>query len=95
MLTNRAAAGSVSFRSTGDRGLGLMTHEAPMLADFAVRLAFGLATLLVLTSWRSVPLAFFRTNCQVALGLLVLAALDASREAGSAPARASWSQPPC
>jgi hypothetical protein len=51
----------------------------PMLADFAVRLACGLAGLLLLTSWRAVPLAFFRTHCQVMLGLLVLAALDVSR----------------
>jgi hypothetical protein len=53
-----------------------------MLADFGVRLAFGLAVLLLTTSWRTVPLPFFRTHCQVILGLLVLAALDASRSAG-------------
>ncbi len=53
-----------------------------MLADFGVRLAFGLATLLLATSWRTVPLPFFRTHCQVILGLLVLAVLDASRSAG-------------
>lgn len=56
----------------------------PMLADFAVRLACGLAGLLLLTSWRAVPLAFFRTHCQVILGLLVLAALDISRAGASA-----------
>lgn len=54
----------------------------PMLADFAVRLACGLAGMLLVTSWRAVPLAFFRTHCQVILGLLVLAALDLSREGG-------------
>lgn len=54
-------------------------HDVPMLADFGVRLAFGLVGLLLVTSWRAVPLAFFRTHCVVALGLLVLAALDASR----------------
>jgi hypothetical protein len=53
-----------------------------MLADFAVRLAFGLATLLLMTSWRVVPLPFFRTHGQVILGLLVLAALAGSRAAG-------------
>ena len=53
-----------------------------MLADFGVRLGFGLAMLLLATSWRTVPLPFFRTHCQVILGLLVLAALDASRSAG-------------
>jgi hypothetical protein len=46
----------------------------PMLADFAVRLAGGLAGLLLITPWRVVPPAFFRTHCLVALGLLVLAA---------------------
>src|SRR5258707_15330485 len=51
----------------------------PMLADFAVRLACGLALLLLLTPWRAVPPAFFRTHCLVILGLLVLAALDLSR----------------
>lgn len=51
----------------------------PMLADFAVRLACGLAILLLLTSWRTVPLAFFRTQCLVILGLLVLGSLDAYR----------------
>ncbi|MGE3821576.1 MAG: hypothetical protein AB7I30_19370, partial [Isosphaeraceae bacterium] len=51
----------------------------PMLADFAVRLGCGLAALLSLTSWRAVPLAFFRTHCLIILGLLVLAVLDAYR----------------
>lgn len=51
----------------------------PMLADFAVRLAFGLSVAVFLTSWRRVPVPFFRTQLQVVLGLLVLAALDRSR----------------
>jgi hypothetical protein len=55
----------------------------PMLSDFAVRLAFGLAGLLLCTSWRAVPLPFFRTHCQIILGLLVLAALDQSRQQGA------------
>ena len=54
----------------------------PMLADFAVRLAGGLAVLLLLTPWRVVPMTFFRTHCQVILGLLVLAVLDLSRCSG-------------
>jgi hypothetical protein len=58
-------------------------HDVPMLADFGVRLALGLAVLLLLTSWRSVPLPFFRTQCLVILGALVLAVMDASRSAGS------------
>ena len=56
-----------------------MTHSFPMLADFSIRMACGLTALLLITPWREVPLAFFRTHCQVILGLLVLAGLDASR----------------
>ena len=37
---------------------------------------------LLAANWQSVPLPFFRTQCQVILGLLVLAALDGSRSAG-------------
>jgi len=55
---------------------------APMLADFAIRLAFGLAVLILLISWKAVPLAFFRTQAHVILGLLVLAALDQARAGG-------------
>lgn len=62
-----------------------MLYDTPMLADFAVRLSFGLAVLLLTVSWESVPLPFFRTQCQVILGLLVLGALDASRSAGLGP----------
>lgn len=61
----------------------------PMLADFALRLACGLAALLLLTPWRLVPPAFFRTHCQVILGLLVLAALDASRLQARGPVLAA------
>jgi hypothetical protein len=57
----------------------------PMLADFALRLAFGLALMLLLTPWRLVPPAFFRTHCLVILGLLVLAGLDASRDGVRGP----------
>jgi hypothetical protein len=60
-------------------------NEVPMLADVGVRLAFGLALLLLTISWRSVPLPFFRTHCQIILALLVLAALDASRAFGMDP----------
>jgi hypothetical protein len=51
----------------------------PMLADFAIRLAGGLAAVLALTPWRVVPIRFFRTHCQVILGLAVLATLAMSR----------------
>jgi len=55
---------------------------APMLAEFATRLACGLAAMLCLAPWRVVPPKFFQTHCQVILGLLVLAALDRSRLGG-------------
>ena len=55
---------------------------APMLADFTIRLAFGLAVSLLLTSSRAVPLGFFRTQALVILGLLVLAGLDLARAGG-------------
>ena len=56
----------------------------PLLADFAVRLAFGLVASLALTPWRAVPLRFFRIQCQIALGVVVLGILSASalRDAG-------------
>lgn len=57
----------------------------PMLADFAVRLSCGLAILLLLAPWRVIPPAFFRTHGQVILGLLVLAALDLSRDGVRGP----------
>lgn len=47
-----------------------------MLAEFALRMAGGLAAILLITSWRLVPPAFFRTHCQIILALLVLAALN-------------------
>lgn len=53
-----------------------------MLADFAVRLACGMAAMLLATPWRVVPPAFFRTHCQVILCLLVLAVLAQERWAG-------------
>jgi hypothetical protein len=57
-------------------------NVASMLADFAVRMALGLAVSLLLTSWRAVPLPFFRTQAHVILGLLVLAGLDLARSDG-------------
>jgi len=56
-----------------------------MLADFAVRLAFGLALSLLMTSWRAVPLRFFQIQNHVMLGLLVLAALDQARTGDAGP----------
>src|SRR4051812_15970007 len=49
----------------------------PMPADFAVRLAGGLAAMLLIASPRAIPPAFFRTHCLVMLGLLVGASLFA------------------
>ncbi len=46
---------------------------APLLSDFAIRLAFGLIAALTLTSWRQVPLRFFRIQALIALGLIALA----------------------
>jgi hypothetical protein len=57
-----------------------------LLADFAIRLSFGLIVALILTSWRDVPLRFFRIQNQVILGTLVLAALDQARTSGPSPA---------
>jgi hypothetical protein len=54
-----------------------------MLADFAVRLALGLSAATVLVSWRAVPLPFFRTQEQIILALLALAALDQARAGGA------------
>ncbi len=54
-----------------------------MLADFAVRLAFGLSIATLLVSWRAVPLPFFRTQEQIVLALLALAALDQARASGT------------
>ena len=51
----------------------------PLLAEFAVRLAAGLSAFVLITPWSLVPPKFFRTHCQVVLGLLVLAALDVGR----------------
>lgn len=49
----------------------------PMPTDFAIRLAGGLASMLLLTSWNQVPPAFFRTICLVLLGAFVAGALTA------------------
>jgi hypothetical protein len=48
-----------------------------------------LSIVLASSGWRSTPLAFFRTNSQVILGLLVLAALAASGAGATNPA--CWS----
>jgi hypothetical protein len=68
--------------SSGTVSIGLMI-QVPMLADFAIRLAFGLAVSLLLTSWKAVPLVFYRTQSVIILGLLVLACLDQARAGGS------------
>ena len=54
----------------------------PMLGEFALRMAVGLAAVLLLTPPREVPPAYFRTQSQIVLGLLVLAALDLARASG-------------
>jgi hypothetical protein len=55
----------------------------PMLADFAVRLAFGLTVASLLLPWRSIPPRFFRIQNVLALGMLVLGALDQARAWGA------------
>ena len=50
----------------------------PMPSDFAIRLAGGLAAMLLVTSRQTVPPAFFRTIGLVMMGLLVSAALAAA-----------------
>jgi hypothetical protein len=57
-----------------------------MLAEFCARLACGLAAAMTLTAPKHVNLAFFRVHLLVTLGLLIVAALDAT---GSA-ARILW-----
>jgi hypothetical protein len=61
---------------------GVSMVAVPMLADFGVRLAFGLIVALTWTSWRAVPLRFFRLQSQIALGVLVLAALSQANSSG-------------
>ncbi len=56
-----------------------------MLADFATRLGCGLAVMLLTAPWRVVPPPFFRTQCQIILALLVLAALDLGRAGENTP----------
>ncbi len=53
-----------------------MPTAMPMLADFSIRLVGGILGMLFVLSSREVPLAFFRTHCLVALGLLVGASLS-------------------
>jgi hypothetical protein len=55
----------------------------PMLSDLGIRLAFGLIVALAMTSWRSVPLRFFRLQSQIALGVLVFSALSQARSSGT------------
>ena len=62
-----------------------MTTSVPMLADFSIRLVFGLSSTLLLLPLTIVPLRFVRIQMQVVLGLLVLAALDQARAGGQSP----------
>jgi hypothetical protein len=55
---------------------------AHLLADFAVRLAFGLVVAVIVTSWRAVPPAFFRAQSQIVMAILVLAALSQGSSRG-------------
>lgn len=55
----------------------LAPDSLPMLADFALRLSAGIIGASLMLPWRSIPMGYFRNLGQVALGLLVLAAIDA------------------
>jgi len=63
--------------------------NAPILADFAVRLSFGLAIISTVAG-RDVTAKFFQTNCQVVLGLLALSVLDVSRAEGAFSTWGPW-----
>lgn len=63
--------------------------SAPILADFAVRLSFGLALVSTLSVRGAAP-KFFQTNCQVILGLLALSVLDVSRAEGAFSTWGPW-----
>src|SRR5262245_21479453 len=56
--------------------------SAPVLANFAVRLAFGMLLACLLSARDEVPPRFFRTLSVVILGVLVLAGLDQARSTG-------------
>ncbi|MBI1324173.1 hypothetical protein GC170_13445 [bacterium] len=47
----------------------------PFLTDIACRLACGLVLWSAVIEWRPIPVAFFRTQCMIALGLFVLGLL--------------------
>ncbi len=84
-----------SFGPTDSRAFRAFSMVAvPMLADFGVRLAFGLIVALTLTSWRAVPLRFFRLQSQIALGILVLAALSQAGFGGTRSSSGSSSPAP-
>lgn len=57
--------------------------NVPMLADFGVRISFGLVLTLLVISRREVPPRFFRVQDLIALGILVLAALAQAGRGGT------------
>ncbi len=50
--------------------------SASFLTDFSIRVACGLVAWSAIINWRTIPVAFFRTQCLVALGLFVLGLLS-------------------
>ncbi len=56
--------------------------SVPILADFVIRLSFGLSIAALLISWRAVPPQFSRIQALVILGLLVLGIPVQARWAG-------------
>jgi hypothetical protein len=61
----------------------------PFLTDIACRLACGLVLWSALVDWRAIPVAFFRTQCLISLGLYVLGLLAGWAEM-PVPVRAIW-----
>jgi len=61
----------------------------PFLTDISCRLAAGLVLWSALVDWRPIPVAFFRTQCMIALGLFVLGLLAGWAEM-SAAVRGIW-----
>jgi hypothetical protein len=89
-----SAGGLLEYRRASPDGQttceyqGITMLTVSLLADFAIRLSFGLILALILTPWREVPPRFFRIQNQIILGTLVLAALDQARSSG--PSLGLW-----
>ena len=70
--------------------LGVRKLSGSFLSDFSIRLACGLVAWSAIVNWRSIPVAFFRTQCLVALGLYVLGMLAGWGTSGSLAEKGLW-----